>query len=92
MIDIVIYRDNNTVEFGLVKAEKKNKLIISNITGKELSISINKILDKIALNFKSFDDAFKIIKEFYSKKEEFKTKVNIKDLDYKLIKPLIWWE
>jgi len=67
--------------------QKKRISLLYQILLVELSISINKILDKIALNFKSFDDAFKIIKEFYSKKEEFKTKVNIKEL-YELTKDI----
>jgi hypothetical protein len=36
MIDIVIYRDNNTVEFGLVKAEKNVAAVIRQRRGRSL--------------------------------------------------------
>lgn len=85
MIEIVIYREDNSIDFGIVKALKKNKLVILNISGKEVSLNPNKVIEKFNSNLQNIESAQSLIRELHNSKNEFKKTIRLEDL-YNLVK------
>ena len=85
MIEIVIYREDNSIDFGIVKDLKKNKLVIFNISGKEVSLNPNKVIEKFNSNLQNIESAQSLIKELHNSKNEFKKTIRLEDL-YNLVK------
>jgi hypothetical protein len=60
---------------------------------RKVKVDLNKIYSNIDIAETISNLTGKWIKKIKENEVEFDgTKINIKDLDYKIIKPLIWWE
>jgi len=81
-------------EYVFMKNEKMLKALKIDYKNNEVKVDLNKLYSNIDIAETLSNLTGKWIKKISDGKVEFEdgTKVNTKDLDYKLIKPLIWWE
>jgi adenine-specific DNA-methyltransferase len=74
--------------------EKMLKALEIDYENRKVNVDLNKIYSNIDIAETISNLTGKWIKKIKENEVEFEdgTKINIKDLDYKIIKPLIWWE
>jgi hypothetical protein len=93
--NISLDRDKTPYEqYIFLKDEKMLKALELDYENKKIRVDLNKIYPNIDIAETLSNITGKWIKKIEEGEVEFKdgSKINIKDLDYKLIKPLIWWE
>jgi adenine specific DNA methylase Mod len=81
-------------EYVFMKDEKMLKALEIDYKNKKVKVDLNKLYPDIDIAETLSNLTGKWIKKITDSEVEFEdgTKINTKDLDYKLIKPLIWWE
>jgi len=81
-------------EYVFMKDEKMLKAVEINYEKDKVKVDLAKIYSNIDIAETLSNLTGKWIKKISDSEMKFEdgTKINIKDLDYKLIKPLIWWE
>jgi CTP-dependent riboflavin kinase len=77
-----------------LKDEKMLKALEIDYENKKVNVDLSKLYENIDIAETISNLTGKWIKKIRENEIEFEdgSIVNIKDLDYKLIKPLIWWE
>jgi len=93
--DIFIIGNKNPYEqYVFMKDEKMLKVLEIDYENKKAKVDLNKLYENIDIAETLSNLTGKWIKKISADEVEFEggTKINTKDLDYKLIKPLIWWE
>ena len=80
-------------EYVYMKDEKMLKALEIDYEKDKVKVDLNKLYPNIDIAETLSNLTGKWIKRISDTEVEFEdgTKINIKDLDYKLIKPLIWW-
>jgi len=87
--------DKNPYEqYVFMKDEKMLKALEINYENNKVRVDLSKLYENIDIAETLSNLTGKWIKKISADEVEFEdeTKINIKNLDYKLIKPLIWWE
>jgi len=81
-------------EYVFMKDEKMLKALEIDYENNKVKVDLDKLYPNIDIAETLSNLTGKWIKEIRDGEVEFEdgTKINTKDLDYKLIKPLIWWE
>jgi len=81
-------------EYVFMKDEKMLKALEIDYANNKVKVDLNKLYPNIDIAETLSNLTGKWIKKINDDEVEFEdgTKINTKDLDYKLIKPLIWWE
>ena len=81
-------------EYVFMKDEKMLKAMEIDYKNNKIKVDLNKLYSNIDIAETLSNLTGKWIKRISDSQVEFDdgTKINTKDLDYKLIKPLIWWE
>ncbi len=81
-------------EYIFLKDEKMLKALEIDYENNKVNVDLNKLYPNIDIAETLSNLTGKWIRKIYEDKVEFEdgTVINTKDLDYKLIKPLIWWE
>ena len=81
-------------EYVFMKDEKMLKALVIDYENNKVKIDLDNLYPNIDIPETLANLTSKWIKKISDNEVEFEdgTKINIKDLDYKLIKPLIWWE
>lgn len=81
-------------EYVFMKDEKMLKAVEIDYENDKVKVDLTKLYPNIDIAETLSNLTGKWIKKIREDEVEFEdgTKINIKDLDYKLIKPLIWWE
>lgn len=81
-------------EYVFMKDEKMLKVLEIDYENNKVKIDLSKLYPNIDIAETLSNLSGKWIKKITEEEVEFEdgTKINTKDLDYKLIKPLIWWE
>jgi adenine specific DNA methylase Mod len=81
-------------EYVFLKDEKMLKALEIDYENNKVKVDLSKLYPNIDIAETLSNLTGKWIKKISADEVEFEdgTKINIKDLDYKLIKPLIWWE
>jgi adenine specific DNA methylase Mod len=81
-------------EYVFMKDEKMLKALEIDYKNKKVKVDLTKLYPDIDIVETLSNLTGKWIKKITDNEVEFEdgTKINTKDLDYKLIKPLIWWE
>jgi len=81
-------------EYVFMKDEKMLKALEIDYANNKVKVDLNKLYPNIDIAETLSNLTGKWIKKINDDEIEFEdgTKINTKDLDYKLIKPLIWWE
>ena len=81
-------------EYVFMKDEKMLKALVIDYENNKVKIDLDNLYPNIDIPETLANLTGKWIKKISDNEVEFEdgTKINIKDLDYKLIKPLIWWE
>ena len=81
-------------EYVFMKDEKMLKALEIDYEKEKVNVDLSKLYKNIDIAETLSNLSGKWIKKITDNELEFEdgTKINIKDLDYKLIKPLIWWE
>ena len=81
-------------EYVFMKDEKMLKALEIDYEKEKVKVDLSKLYENIDIAETLSNLMGKWIKKISEGEVEFDdgTKINIKDLDYKLIKPLIWWE
>ena len=81
-------------EYVFLKDEKMLKALEIDYENNNVKVDLNKLYPNIDIAETLSNLTGKWIKKISADEVEFEdgTKINTKDLDYKLIKPLIWWE
>jgi len=80
-------------QYVFMKDEKMLKTLEIDYENRKVKVDLNKIYSNIDIAETISNLTGKWIKKIKENEVEFDgTKINIKDLDYKIIKPLIWWE
>jgi len=81
-------------EYVFMKDEKMLKALEIDYENNKVKVDLNKLYPNIDIAETLSNLTGKWIKKVSDAEVEFEdgTKINTKDLDYKLIKPLIWWE
>jgi adenine specific DNA methylase Mod len=81
-------------EYVFLKDEKMLKALEIDYKNNKVKVDLDKIYPNIDIAETLSNLTGKWIKKISADEVEFEdgTKINTKDLDYKLIKPLIWWE
>ena len=97
-----VYENHGLYNFGnktpyeqyvFMKDEKMLKTLEIDYENRKVKVDLNKIYPNIDIAETLSNLTGKWIKKIKENEVEFDgTKINIKDLDYKIIKPLIWWE
>lgn len=93
--DLFILQDKNPYEqYVFLKDEKMLKALEIDYENNQVKVDLNKLYENIDIAETLSNLTGKWIKKIRDNEVEFEEgeKVNTKDLDYKLIKPLIWWE
>jgi len=93
--DLFIIGDKSTYEqYVFLKDEKMLKALDIDYENKKVNVDVDKLYANIDIAETLSNLTGKWIKKISDTEVEFEdgTKVNTKDLDYRLIKPLIWWE
>jgi adenine specific DNA methylase Mod len=93
--DMFIIGDKTPYEqYVFMKDEKMLKALEIDYENRKVKVDLNKLHTNIDIAETLSNLTGKWIKKIEEDQVEFEdgSKVNIKDLDYKLIKPLIWWE
>jgi adenine specific DNA methylase Mod len=93
--DMFITGDKTPYEqYLFMKDEKMLKTLEIDHKNRKVKVCLNKLYPNIDIAETLSNITGKWIKKIKEDEVEFEdgSKVNIKDLDYKLIKPLIWWE
>ena len=81
-------------QYIFMKDEKMLRALKIDYDNRKVKVDLNELYPNIDIAETLSNLAGKWIKKIEEDQVEFEdgSKVNIKDLDYKLIKPLIWWE
>jgi adenine specific DNA methylase Mod len=81
-------------EYVFLKDEKMLKAMEIDYEKEKVKVDLDKLYSNIDIAETLSNPTGKWIKKISADEVEFEdgTKINTKDLDYKLIKPLIWWE
>jgi adenine specific DNA methylase Mod len=81
-------------QYVFMKDEKMLRALEIDYENRKVKVDLNKLYPNIDIAETISNLTGKWIKKIEEDQVEFEdgSKVNIKDLDYKLIKPLIWWE
>ena len=81
-------------QYIFMKDEKMLRALEIDYENRKVKVDLNKLYPNIDIAETLSNLTGKWIKKIKEDEVEFEdgSKVNIKDLDYKLIKPLIWWE
>jgi len=81
-------------EYVFMKDEKMLKALEIDYANNKVKVGLNKLYPDIDIAETLSNLTGKWIKKINDNEVEFEdgTKINTKDLDYKLIKPLVWWE
>ncbi|MBX0312957.1 MAG: site-specific DNA-methyltransferase, partial [Sulfurihydrogenibium sp.] len=81
-------------QYVFMKDEKMLRALEIDYANRKVKVDLNKLYPNIDIAETISNLTGKWIKKIEEDQVEFEdgSKVNIKDLDYKLIKPLIWWE
>ena len=81
-------------KYVFLKDEKMLKALEIDYENKKVNVDLSKLYENIDIAETISNLTGKWIKKIRENEVEFAdgSIVNIKDLDYKLIKPLIWWE
>jgi hypothetical protein len=81
-------------EYVFMKDEKMLKALEIDYENNKVKVDLSKLYPNLDIAETLSNLTGKWIKKINSEEVEFEdgTKINIKDLDYKLIRPLIWWE
>jgi hypothetical protein len=97
-----VYENHGLYNFGnktpyeqyvFMKDEKMLKTLEIDYENGKVKVDLNKIYSNIDIAETLSNLTGKWIKKIKENEVEFDgSKINIKDLDYKIIKPLIWWE
>jgi len=98
-----VYENHGLYNFGnktpyeqyvFMKDEKMLKTLEIDYENRKVNVDLNKIYPNIDIAETISNLTGKWIKKIKENEVEFEdgSKVNIKDLDYRIIKPLIWWE
>jgi adenine specific DNA methylase Mod len=93
--DMFIVGDKTPYEqYVFMKDEKMLRALEIDYENRKVKVDLNKLYPNIDIAETLSNITGKWIKKIEEDQVEFEdsSKVNIKDLDYKLIKPLIWWE
>ena len=93
--DMFITKDKSPYEqYVFLKDEKMLKALEIDYENKKVKVDLDKLYPNIDIAETLSNLTGKWIKKISEGEVEFEdgTKVNTKDLDYRLIKPLIWWE
>jgi adenine-specific DNA-methyltransferase len=93
--DMFIVGDKTPYEqYVFMKDEKMLRALEIDYENRKVKVDLNKLYPNIDIAETLSNLTGKWIKKIEEDQVEFEdgSKVNIKDLDYKLIKPLIWWE
>ncbi|MDK2791604.1 MAG: adenine-specific DNA-methyltransferase [Deferribacteres bacterium] len=93
--DIVIMGNKSPYEqYVFLKDEKMLKTLEIDYENNKVKVDLDKLYSNIDIAETLSNLTGKWIKKSSDSEVEFEdgVKINIKDLDYKLIKPLIWWE
>jgi len=93
--DMFIVGDKTPYEqYVFMKDEKMLRALEIDYENRKVKVDLNKLYPNIDIAETLSNLTGKWIKKIEEGQVEFEdgSKVNIKDLDYKLIKPLIWWE
>ncbi len=93
--DMFIIGNKNPYEqYVFLKDEKMLKALEIDYENNKVKVDLSKLYPNIAIAETLSNLTSKWIKKISDSEVEFEdgTKINIKDLDYKFIKPLIWWE
>jgi len=93
--DIFIIGDKTPYEqYVFMKDEKMLKVLEIDYENRKVKVDLNKLYPNVDIAETLSNLIGKWIKKIEKDQVEFEdgSKVSIKDLDYKLIKPLIWWE
>ncbi|MEG8946425.1 DNA methyltransferase [Rosettibacter firmus] len=93
--DIFIIQNKNPyVQYVFLKDEKMLKALEIDYENNKVKVDLSKLYENIDIAETLSNLTGKWIKKISDSEVEFEdgTKINTKDLDYKLIKPLIWWE
>ncbi|MEM4361201.1 MAG: site-specific DNA-methyltransferase [Candidatus Anstonellaceae archaeon] len=86
--------ENPYEEYVFMKDEKMLRALEIDYKNNKVKVDLSKLYPNIDIAETLSNLTGKWIKKISKDEVEFEdgTKINIKDLDYKLIKPLIWWE
>jgi adenine-specific DNA-methyltransferase len=98
-----VYENHGLYNFGnktryeqdvFIRDKKMSGTLEIDYENKKVNVDLNKIYSNIDIAETISNLTGKWIKKIKENEVEFEdgSKVNIKDLDYKIIKPLIWWE
>jgi len=81
-------------EYVFMKDEKMLKALEIDYENEKVKVDLSQLYPNIDIAETLSNLTGKWIKKISDSNVEFEdgTKINIKDLDYKLIKPLVWWE
>ena len=81
-------------KYVFLKDEKMLKALEIDYENKKVNVDLSKLYENIDIAETISNLTGKWIKKIRENEVEFEdgSIANIKDLDYKLIKPLIWWE
>ncbi|HOL83629.1 MAG TPA: hypothetical protein PLK48_06500 [Caldisericia bacterium] len=93
--DITIIGNKTPYEqYVFLKDEKMLKVLEIDYENNQVKVDLNKLYENIDIAETLSNLTGKWIKKIQEDEVEFEdgTKINTKDLNYKLIKPLIWWE
>ena len=93
--DMFVMKDKNSYEqYVFMKDEKMLKALEIDYKNNKVKVDLSKVYPNIDIAETLSNLTGKWIKKISADEVEFEdgTKINTKDLDYKLIKPLIWWE
>jgi len=93
--DMLVIGDKSPYEqYVFLKDEKMLKALEIDYENKKVNVDLSKLYENIDIAETISNLTGKWIKRINDGEVEFEdgTKVNTKDLDYRLIKPLIWWE
>ena len=93
--DMFIVGDKSPYEqYVFMKDEKMLKALEIDYENDKVKVDVSKLYDNIDIAETLSNLTGKWIKKVREDEVEFEdgTRVDIKNLDYKLIKPLIWWE
>lgn len=93
--DMLIVRNKSPYEqYVFLKDKKMLEALEIDYENDKVKVDLSKIYENIDIAETLSNLTGKWIKKIYEGEVEFEdgTKINTKDLDYKIIKPLIWWE
>lgn len=94
VIEEIEYEEQSLEECVFMKDEKMLKALELDYENNKVKVDLDKLYPNVDIAETLSNLTGKWIKKITDSEVEFEdgTKINTKDLDYKLIKPLIWWE